>query len=334
MRTRSSLFVVGIMVTGTIGALTPPASAAQHDLRTSTVSLDGATLARAARHGGNAGERGRAVDSYVRDQMRSGRLVDGADVRSAVVDGVSVVWDSPVTVDKVDVETASDGSSAGPVAEGLGTQGWVADEPDVLDGVSRGVGLTAVAGVRGGSRTSGYCVTTRSSTGNSLTSCYEKYRLTYATSTRDFYYYNRWATATGTTANLVNWTTTRIDIRSRPWSGQANQVATLNDYWPRAGQNLCTASGSLGYSFQGFSASVPIQDCEDITPTPDATAKSMTVIYDQGAVFSGRSHGTEFGLTYATFKGKNPAYADYNYAKYCRGTYLNCDGVLRKDNGW
>lgn len=108
----------------------------------------------------------------------------------------------------------------------------------------------------------------------------------------------------------------------------------LNNYWPRAGQKLCTSSGEVGFEWQGFSASIPIQDCKEVTPSPDATARSMGVIYDQGAIFDGRAHGTEFGMVYATSKGTNPSMADYNYSKYCRGTYANCDGVLRKDSGW
>jgi hypothetical protein len=60
----------------------------------------------------------------------------------------------------------------------------------------------------------------------------------------------------------------------------------------------------------------------------------MAILYDQGSVFSGRVHGADMSLIYATFKGSNPAYADYSYAKFCRSTYANCTGIARADSGW
>lgn len=338
MQRSARVFLALTCVSGfTVGFASSPASAKPSPGQVRTTIISRAALSEGGKAQQSARDRASAKREYIDAQARQGRLVDDEFADSSIVNGVAVVWDKPVIVNSVKVDVVSDSTpSPSPGAEGIGIQATVDEgSAPTMSPVSSGAGLDGLSEVGGGTRVGGWCVSTKSTTGNSLTSCFEKYRLTYKTATNDYFYYGRWATATGKAVDWApDWLPTRIDLRSRPWTGYENQVKQLNNYWPKSGQKLCTASGEVGFEWQGFKASIPIQDCEDITPGPDATTHTMSVLYDQGAIFSGRSHGTEFGMVYATSKNANPPIADYNYAKYCRLTYADCDGVLRKDSGW
>jgi hypothetical protein len=265
--------------------------------------------------------------------MRSGRLVDTASLHVAVLAGIQAVWEDGVALKQVTVDTVRASASNDVDAEVLGVEAY-SDRHTTATGAATSLGLAGALGVANATFQGGYCTTTKSKIGNKLTSCFQKYRLKARTKTRDFYYYNRYATAEGRAYRLASdYSPTRIDVRSHPWSGYGRQVAALVNYWPKAGVKDCKDhSVTVGYA--SFSAEMPIQDCKEVNPSPDATAKSMRVLYDQGAVFGGRVHGTDMSLVYSTPRGKNPPYADYTAAKYCRKTYNNCDGVSRKDPGW
>lgn len=196
------------------------------------------------------------------------------------------------------------------------------------------------SGLRGGTRVSGYCTTTTLRK-DQLTSCFAKYRASYSTRSYDYYYYyERWATATGrpATTSVGAYRPAIIDIRSRPWrnSTAATRTRQLNDYWPRGGSTGCRDIGSAGYSAAGMSMTVPLQDCEETTPIPNATSKTMGVIFDQGRwVQSGRSRTASFGMTVAMDKGYVANMADYSYAKFCLGyVCVDQNGVKRVDSGW
>jgi hypothetical protein len=272
-----------------------------------------------------------AINAFLSAQARSGRLLDASNIKAAVVDGVSTVWESGLSLDSVQVDSVDDGGTE-PAAQGVTVQAHALRDV-VAESIAPSLGMENLIDRTGGNFLGGYCTTTTVNS-NKLTSCFQKFKAAITTS-RDYYYYNRFATAEGHQISFgFDYSPTKIDVRSRPWSGTAGAgVAALADYWPRAGVKSCD-DHSITISYGSLSGEMPIQDCDEVNPSPDATQKAMVVIYDQGSVFSGRVHGTDMSFVYSTFKGMNPAYADYTYAKFCRGSYANCDGVLRKDSGW
>lgn len=327
--------LIGV-VASVAGAL--PASAAEPaGPSVTSINVTAAELRAAAQNPVTRVARERARDAYVSAQSRAGRLVDEVATSAAVVDGLSTVWERGVTVANLQVRSARMPGETEPLAEDFLVEsgGDPVAAAASAESSAVGVGLSGAYGVSYGNRLAGSCITTTSGTGNKLTNCYEKYAVTRdGNATYNYFFYNRWATAEGKDISFgLDYTPTRIDIRSRPWAGYGGRTDQLNDYRPRAGSSYCsTQSWSIGIA--SFSATVPIQNCEETNPIIDATARSAGVIYDQGAVFSGRVRGTDFSMIVAADGGETPVLADYNYAKYCRGTYATCDGVLRKDSGW
>jgi hypothetical protein len=343
-----SVTVATLLLSGVPAMADEVAGSSTAAVEESVVTLPNTVLEAAADDPATATQRDAATDEFVAEQARSGKLVDAAETNASVVDGVATVWEDGVDLTSVKVTTAAETDSADvvaqnfevigsadPSAEDISDEGGatVDDEVAADDGVATGLGLSGLASPKGGKFLSGYCTTT-SKYGDKLTSCYEKYKINTSTKTRDYYYYGRWATAVGdeNCALCFDAIPTRIDIRSRPWSGSPGAgFAALVDYWPRAGVKSCN-DHTIEISVKDFSGKIPIQDCDEINPVPVNT--SMRVIYDQGKVFSGRTRGVDMGFAYSTSKGKNPQLADYSYAKFCTGTYANCDGVARQDSGW
>jgi hypothetical protein len=289
-----------------------------------------------------ATERDAASAEFTAEQAQMGKLVDAAETNASVVDGVATVWENGVDLTSVTVTTAAETDSKDVVAQAFEVIGAAdpstenvpnpGDEVLITDEqAATGLGMSGLASASGGTFVSGYCTTT-SRNDNKLTSCFEKYKIKASTSTRDHYYYGRWATAVGKDCKpyCLDHKPTRIDVRSRPWSGDQGFAATAG-YWPKSGVQNCK-DRSIEISILGFGGKIPIQDCTEINPDPGSN--SMRVIYDQGAMFGGRVHGVDMGWAYSTFKGKNPRMADYSYAKFCKGTYATCDAVSRQDSGW
>ncbi len=312
-----------------LGATSATAAAPSADPGSDVTVVSGSRLAALSTSAATRGTREAAARRYVAEQARLGRLVDLTTTKSAVVDDATVVWDAAIALDDVTIETAAvDAPTDAGVDQAVRVTSHQAPEArgSAVADLGTGAGLGAPSSYSGGTYLGGNCVST-TTTGGTATNCWQKYKIAQSTSTRDQFYYGRWATATAT----GGYTPTLIDLRSRPWAG-STAVASLADYWPRAGQKLCTSSGSIGFSSSGFSVTVPIQDCTEVSPAPNGT--EMGVRYDQGAIFSGTSHGTEFGMVVNAFKGRVPSMADYTYVKFCYHTYASCAGNLRKDSGW
>lgn len=330
--------LVTVVAVCAIVAIPSAAIAAPGDADTNVTSLSEAELVQAAANASTAADRAKAESAYLDQQARTGRLVDQRYVNAAVVGDATVVWDDGVNVEAVTFAETTDaqGNDVG-LEVALETS---PDESATQGGTTytTGLGLEVTSGLRGGTRVSGNCVSTTLN-GDVATSCFAKYKATYTSSSYNYYYYERWATGTARPATTwaIAYTPALIDIRSRPWAGSsaATHTKQLNDYWPRGGAIGCTQSGSVGYSAAGMSMTVPLQNCDSTTPIPNATSKTMGVIYDQGTYGSGRSKSAEFGMTVALDKGYVANMADYTYMKFCR-PYLcqNQSGILRKDSGW
>ena len=323
----ASLAAISVLAAGASAANATAGDELDPGVTVDTQVIDFATLNAAAGVSTQADQSSR--NAYTESQARSGRLVDAAATRTATVGDTTVTWDAALVLDSVVVDTLYGETSAEPQGQGVAivTAGEQANVTSGTAPLSAGAGLSAGQNAAGGNYINGSCAST-TTTGGTATSCFEKYKLKQNSSTRDHFYYGRWATATGA-SNA--WTPTQIDIRSRPHKNNTS-IATMSNYWPKAGQNVCAGGGTFGFSASGFSISIPIQQCSDLTPIPNGT--TMGVIYDQGAIYNGRSKGTDFGMVVDTFKNKTAYLADYTYVKFCGATYLSCDGNLRKDSTW
>lgn len=270
-----------------------------------------------------------AEDAFLVEQARAGNPIDSENVQSAEVDDALVIWEDGVDVTRVQTAETSGTDDALEMSTEIAP-----GEESVDSGVAdSGLGLDNVINRNGGSPNGGYCTTTIVSEQN-LTQCFERFRIIYDNNPdRYTYFYNRWATAIGedNPTNLFDWKPRKIDIRSRPWAGKRADFATLLNYWPRATTNSC-ATNSFSVGVKDFSATVPVWNCEGVTPVVNATSITAGAIWDGGYAFDQRSEGVDFAMAFTTFNKPAPM-GDYGYAKFCKSTDATCEGVLRKD-GW
>lgn len=322
-RSRKLAAVLGLALAPTVAVMAPTSA------ETPTVSITEAGRAEISRAEAAAAGRTEKVSrtEFLESQARQGNPVDAANLRSAVVDGATVLWERGVEVTRV--RTARSGDVAEPVTEFSTESGPAAVAPVEASGT--GLGVEGVTNRSGGSPNGGYCTTTIVSEQN-LTQCFERFRVVYDGDANAWtYFYNRWASAKGE-ASTPDWKPRKIDIRSRPWDGKRNDFKVLKNYWPKATQNTCSTS-SFSVGIKDFSVTVPVWNCEGVEPIFDATSITAGAEWSGGAVFDQRTEGVDFAMHFTTWNDKAAPMADYGYAKFCKWTDATCEGVLRKD-GW
>ena len=107
----------------------------------------------------------------------------------------------------------------------------------------------------------------------------------------------------------------------------------MTDYFPRDGTQLCNEGSSVDLGVGSLSLKIGLTNCGDKNPIPNATTRTMGVIYDDGFIFGGPlSKGVEFEMEVFNWQGgATPILGDYNYGKFCSGLLTNCTGTLRKE---
>ncbi len=286
-------------------------------------------------------ETDRVIYNHVTSQAREGRLVDALNVNAAILGGGELAWEDGSVVEEArfliatstDVVQGAQGST-GEILE-LDFQAHAdADVPNApQDRAAVGLGMGS-ASYSGGTRLQSTCQTWTVQ-GRSITGCYQLFKPTSDySSTRDYYAYNRWATAVGQNGSPP-WYPVIVDARSRPHSSYPSRVAGMSNYFPIDGSQLCFQGSSVNITVGSLGLAFALTNCADKVPTPDATTKTMGVIYDDGFLFGGPlSKGVDFEMeVFAWQGGATPIMGDYNYAKFCSGTLANCTGTLGKD-GW
>jgi hypothetical protein len=310
----------------------PPSAPAAAVLTSSRVT--GAQVQRAASTS-TQDTRG-AVRQHVAGQAREGRLVDAKNVRSAAVAGGLVTWERGSKVDELRSDRRTSAEESG-TSEALGlTLIGSEDQADrFVPPATVGAGMTGSSSMSGGRRLANYCQTWTSA-GNSVTACVEKFDPTNdGSSTRDYYAYNRWGTASGKIVDWApDWKVTKFDMRSRPHASYASRTKGMNDYFPNDSAQLCNEGGSAQVGLGSLSFSIGLTDCSDKYPIPNATTKTMGLIYDAGAIFGDRVRGLDYSQEVWTYQGyATTSLGFYNYGKFCQGSYANCNATLGKD-GW
>lgn len=320
------------------------AGAASHEAKPTVVESGAfsAQAIRAAARDIHASARSdQAIGQHVAAQARAGRLVDAKNVHAAILGSGVLTWETGAVPQDARFNRAI---SSDVRPEYAGTEGEVlelayeaAEDPTakaLLPAGVLGVGMLGAA-YSGGTRLSSTCQTWIVSN-RSITGCYQKFKpTTDGSSTRDYYAYNRWATATGEQLFPFNAWPVYMDIRSRPYVGYESRTVGMTDYFPIDGTQLCNEGSSVDVTLGSLKLGIGLTNCADKYPIPNATTKTMGMIYDDGFIFGGPlSKGLDFEMEVFNWQnGAVPILADYNYAKFCTGTLLSCTGTLGK-NGW
>lgn len=317
-----------------VAAAPRSASAIEH---VESKRIGSAEIASAVRRSDPSASRA-AVAMHVAEQAQQGRLVDSKNVRSAVVGGGQVTWEAGSVVDELRVDRYKLGdqpSDEAGIVELALIGAEESDAPQAQPGGIVGAGMTGSSSLTGGSRLASYCQTWTYN-GNSVTGCQEKFKPTNDySSTRDYYVYNRWGTAQGKQVSYQpDWKVTKFDMRSRPRAGYETRTKGMNDYFPISTSQLCAEGGSVGLGVGSLSFTIGLRNCSEKYPIPNATTKTMGLIYDAGTVFETRTVGVDYEQEVFTWQGAAaPLLGFYNYGKFCQHTYATCSGTLGK-NGW
>jgi hypothetical protein len=340
---RMLVLAAGAVTMTTIGALTAaPATAAPDGpdaVATRTTVVSGHAVRAAEPRQRTNAEVAQARDKHLLGQARAGRSVDASATHTAVVDGLEVVWEDGSTIQQISITDVRSTANTDDFAQSVKASVSHDDVATPAQRVATGAGLSGSFGVSGASLISGSCSTFTTVVNDlKLTECWAKYKVTAeSSSTSDFYFYDRYATAVGKSTpwyDPFHIVPVKIDIRSRPWSSLASRVTGLVAYQPRSTISSCVSGGSLSISYAGFSASVPISACSHLTPFPNASTKTMQVVWDNFDVFSDViSRGAEFAMVVSSNQGVSPSLADYNYARWCHGP-ATCSWLEQRDSGW
>jgi hypothetical protein len=282
------------------------------------------------------------VDGFMLGQARQGILLDAANVSSAAVGSSEFVWErsTKIVSAQLDITYSAEVAPGSDAAYGEIVEMGMITEPAPGGGrasPTTGIGMGA-ASMTGATRIDSQTgCSTWTNDSNKLTACREMFKPTNdGSSTRDYYAYNRWGTAEGKKQTLnTDFQVVRMDFRSHPHRSYASRVQGLSNYFPRDNTQLCNEGTSVNVTVGSMSLVIGLTNCADKSPTVNATTKEMGIIYDDGVIFGGRVKGAEFEMTvYTAQNGANPIMSDYNYAKFCKDTLLNCKTVSNAAPGW
>lgn len=327
--TRLRAAVVIVTALGLLSLGLPAANAGEEPEVVVPVTTIGESEIREATTEGRSPRTIRRVLDFLEEQARRGRNLDLDEIRSAAITTdageVQIVWEQAVGVTAVGVSESED-------ARGLGVSLAETGEGESASAAPPGMGMAAFNNVRNGTRVGGTC-TSVSANGNRATSCYEKWKLA-PSNGLDRWAYDRW----GTGVPAGGWKPTEVTLRSRPWSGTLSRLRQFNDYWPRGGGNVCPGGNpvaSIGYG--GFSASIPISQCQVTTVDPNASAFSMMSKWlSPSIVSSTTAKSSDFAVILSTTQGQTLTMADYIWTSYlppwsaCRTCYV----TAWRDSGW
>lgn len=275
-----------------------------------------------------------AVGKYVQAQAQEGRLLDASAVAVAEIGGGTATWERGSTI--VELRSSRYATREGSVNGAMAELAILADEDSAATsgaGAVSGMGL-GIAQYSGGTRLSSYCQTWTVN-GSSVTACQQKFKPNDdQSSSRDYYLYNRYGTAVGDDAVPTDWKPIYFDMRSRPRAGTTTTKG-MSGYFPSDSTQLCNEGSSVQLGEGSLSLTIPLTPCADKYPIPNATTKTMGLIYESGPIFpSSRSKGLDYEQEVWVYQGEAaPNLGFYNYAKFCYLTVLTCSGTKGLD-GW
>lgn len=164
--------------------------------------------------------------------------------------------------------------------------------------------------------------------GDAVTSYWERYQVKEAKTDRKIFYYGHWATAVGKqVAGDFDDHPGVIDIRSRPKVGRKDDFMNWRNSWPKESDSDCSSS-TVSVGILGFSAGLPLGNCEGFVPEPDATNYQMKNVWSDGACTDGRSEYVDLGMAVDIKPAVSTAVlSDYSYALRGRSVRPLCRSV-------
>jgi len=274
---------------------------------------------------------------FLDEQARSGVLWDSNEVSAATLDAsTDIAFSNNVDTNQVQTAVPEDDAAAEVAIDAnMAGDGDGAAADTSLVGSSA---LEKVAGQVAGSY-SGGAVTVQVD-GDHLTSAWERYKIKETKTDRDIYYYGHWVTATGKTIGgaTPDHYPGAIDIRSRPKTGRRGDFLQMRDYWPKTSGAHCDTS-SVGIGILGFSATLPLGNCDGFTPDPDASNILMKNTWSDGACRDSRAEYLDLGMAVDVKPTVSTAVlSDYSYARFetaiCDQDASNDPRVIYADPGW
>jgi hypothetical protein len=299
-----------------------------------------------------AGQRARAdrraetrIGRYLAEQARSGRLVDRAALRMAVIPSpfakgeIGVIWDDASVLEKLDVfeqENAEQGQAGIGAVFGESPAGAARKDAVAAGGFGYGAGFNPrnMYKYSSGCRTVFFGSAYPSNEDHWTTTCYQKWA---EPGTRNWIY-NRWAVWDKAQPKYSwdwNWTAD-FTIRSRPWRGYESRVSGIQNWTPAYGSGSCSEIANVTLSIGAASLSIPLHRCQSQQVLPNATARSMGIDWDG---LSTAQLYLDFGLELVAANTTTvPIYADYVWAtmKYCQAPCAapSWQNLKWTDSGW
>lgn len=277
-----------------------------------------------------------AMQDHLRLQSQTGSLVDSKRVHVAKLSQGEVVWDSGAVVHEFRVtKKIPTGVSARRNSPMLAMELQTSPYGTVQtrSAQARGAGLSGFVGLNTGVRPIAKGCVSSTVDKNNLQSCWDFVQVVNdGWSSRDFYEYARWSIAIGDTGFINDHYPQYMGLYSKPSPAYASRTKGMTDWIPHTGTSVCSQGGSLSIGIGAANLSLPITDCEDVTPFPNTSAKSMSVKYDQGFYFGrSRVRGLEMAHEIYTTQGGNPPWpGDFSSAKFCQYTLLDCSWTTAK----
>lgn len=281
----------------------------------------------------------RAEVEFVAESAAEGLLYDSAEVDSAVVGGVTTVWSDAVDLSKVVVDRQEDDGADDVVGIGAVAE----NDPDPTDQTLARMGSSSVSSPYGYLRSAGGTVQVTVQ-GFKLISGWERFQLREDAADRNVFYYGHWATAVGKSVTGFDPAPYVVDVRSRPKVGYRNTFLQLRNYWPKKTEKNCNTEAEIGVNVGLFHATLPMQNCNSLSPDPDANAISMKVVWSAGACKDSTVEGADLAMAVDTVPSAKGVLSDYSYARFdaagpvgaskCNINSSNDVRAIYADPGW
>jgi hypothetical protein len=302
------------------------------------VDANASDIAKATKDGHRSARAAKSKRDFLADQARQGVLWDESEVESASVGpSTDVAYSKNVAVSRV--QSALVQQPNGEVTSEIAATADVDDSTAAAGDAFRAGSdsLQNVSGQVSGSY-SGGALTVQVS-GDKLTSAWERYQVKEDKADRKIFYYGHWATAVGKVVDGgYDHNPGVIDIRSRPKVGRKDDFLNMRNYWPKESGAQCS-DYSVGIGILGFSAQLPLGNCDGFTPDPDASNFLMKNVWSDGACRDGRAEYVDLGMAVDIKPSISTAVlSDYSYSRFeaapCDQNADNDVRVIYADPGW
>ena len=155
--------------------------------------------------------------------------------------------------------------------------------------------------------------------GNSMETCWEKYRVT---SIANMYEYGRWTNVNGGVIPewyIPDYRPYEVVIGSRPRPYYSGRVSRMTNWFPKSGSATCTASSNHIYGGT-ISVGSGATTCQNTRINEDSAAAYMEEVYDatgiQNVTTLPKNVGLEFAMLLEASSSRTPLMEDWSSAAF------------------